>query len=98
MITSIKHWNKTIRFLLMALLVTGILSACGKLDTIPYYPPQTPQSWLTIQPYAHFSLNGQDVFLMQPSTTFWVYLLGIQTIALGIYFLRIRGNQRSRLW
>ena len=96
--TSIQHMNKTIRILLLVLLMTGILSACGKLDTIPYDPPQTPQSWLTIQPYAQFSLNGQNVFLMQPSTTFWVYLLGIQTIALGVYFLRIRGNERSRLW
>jgi midasin (ATPase involved in ribosome maturation) len=33
-----------------------ILTACGKLDTIPYTPAQTPQSWLQMQPYVHIDL------------------------------------------
>jgi hypothetical protein len=74
------------------------LSACGRLDAIPYDPPQTPETWLQIQPYARFTLGGQEITLMQPSTTAIVYLLGLLTIGIGLYFLRIRAGQRSRLW
>ncbi len=90
--------GKPIRIILLALLLALILAACGQLDSIPYDPPQTPQSWLTIQPHMDFSLGRQVIHLMQPSTTFWVYLLGLLTIGLGLHFLRTRGNQRSRLW
>ncbi len=81
---------------LLALLLA--LTACGRLDSIPYNPPQTAETWLQIQPYAQFQLGGQTVILMQPSTTAIVYLLGLLTIGIGIYFLRIRGTDRSRLW
>lgn len=75
-----------------------LLSACGRLDSILTSPPQTPATWLQIQPHAEFTWNGQTVFLMQPSTTAIVYLLGLLTMGLGWYFLRMRGEQRSRLW
>jgi len=74
------------------------LSACARLDSIPYRPPQTSQTWLTIQPYLQFKLAGQEVIIIQPSTSFFVYLLGLLTIGAGVYFLRIQGNQRARLW
>jgi len=78
------------------LLIT--LSACGRLDDIPYTPAQTPESWLKIQPYAEFNFASQNILVVQPSTSFIVYLLGLIAIAVGVYFLRIRGPQRSRLW
>lgn len=74
------------------------LTACGRLDSIPYDPPQTPQTWLQIQPFARLNFGGQDIILMQPSTTAIVYLLGLLTIGIGLYFLRTRAGQRSRLW
>ena len=74
------------------------LSACGRLDTIPYQPPQTPETWLQIQPFAKINLGTQTIIFVQPSTSIIVYLLGLLTIGVGVYFLRIRGNQRSRLW
>jgi hypothetical protein len=74
------------------------LSACGRLDDIPYTPAQTPESWLKIQPYAEFNFASQNILVVQPSTSFIVYLLGLIAIAVGVYFLRIRGPQRSRLW
>lgn len=75
-----------------------ILPACGRLDTILYSPPQTPQSWLAIQPFLQLRLFGQAVIIIQPSTSLIVYLLGLLTIAAGVYFLRIREGQRARLW
>ena len=70
------------------------LTACGQLDSIPYTPAQTPETWLQIQPYAQF----KDVIFVQPSTSIIVYLLGIITIVIGFFFLKTRNGQRSRLW
>ena len=75
-----------------------ILTACGRLDTIPYEPAQTPETWLQIQPYSEIQLGSQTILFMQPSTSIIVYLLGVITIAVGLYFLKIRNGQLSRLW
>jgi len=74
------------------------LSACGRLDGISYEPPQTPETWLQIQPYTKIHLASQDIIFVQPSTSFIVYFLGLLTIGIGIQFLRIRKGQQSRLW
>jgi hypothetical protein len=83
---------------LFALTSLLFLSACGRLDSILYSPPHTPQSWLTIQPTLPFKIGTLEMIIVQPSTSFIVYLLGLVTIAAGIYFLRIRDSQRARLW
>jgi len=84
--------------LLFSLVMLLVLTACGRLETIPYDPPQTLETWLQIQPYIRFTLGGQTITLMQPSTTSIVYLLGLLTLGVGLYFLRLRARQRSRLW
>ena len=72
----------------------SFLSACGHLDTILYAPQQTPETWLQIQPYLEFN----RLVIVQPSTSIIIYLLGVLTIAVGLYFLKIRDGQRSRFW
>ncbi|MBL0347785.1 hypothetical protein [Candidatus Villigracilis affinis] len=79
-------------FLLLPFLF--FLSSCGRLDTILYAPQQTPETWLQIQPYLEFN----RLVIVQPSTSIIVYLLGVLTIAVGLYFLKIRDGQRSRFW
>ncbi|MBK7320299.1 hypothetical protein [Candidatus Villigracilis affinis] len=79
-------------FLLLPFLF--FLSSCGRLDTILYVPQQTPETWLQIQPYLEFN----RLVIVQPSTSIIVYLLGVLTIAVGLYFLKIRDGQRSRFW
>ena len=74
------------------------LTACGRLDTIPFEPAQTPETWLQIQPFAELKLGFQKIIFVQPSTSVIVYLLGVITIAVGLYFLKIRNGQFSRLW
>jgi hypothetical protein len=86
------------KHILSLLFLLPLLTACGRLDTIPYSPPQTPETWLQIQPYTEIQFGAQTVIFVQPSTTFFVYLLGILTIGIGLYFLRIRNGQQSRLW
>lgn len=75
-----------------------LLAACGRLDALPYSPPQTPETWLQIQPYAEIHVGAQSVIFVQPSTSIIVYLLGLLTIGVGFYFLRIQNKQQSRLW
>ena len=80
------------------LLTILLLSGCARLDAIPYTPPQTAATWLTIQPYAAIKIGALEIILVQPSTTFFVYLLGVVAIGAGLYFFRIRQGQKSRLW
>ena len=75
-----------------------ILTGCARLDSIPYTPRQTPESWLEIQPFLNLRIGGYEFILVQPSSTVFVYLLGIITVALGLYFFRIRRNHQSRKW
>ncbi len=75
-----------------------ILSGCNRLASIPYYPEQTPDSWLSMQPFLEVKLGATHFILVQPSSTIFVYLLGIVATGAGAYFLRIRNNQQSRKW
>jgi hypothetical protein len=43
-------------------------------------------------------LASQNIIFVQPSTSIIVYSLGILAIIVGLYFLKIRASQRSRLW
>ena len=83
---------------LLCLLPLLLLTACTRLDAIPASPPQTAATWLTIQPYAAVRIGAQEIILVQPSTTFFVYLLGVLAIGAGMHFLRMGQGQRSRLW
>ena len=74
------------------------LSACGRLDSIPLSPLQTPETWLKIQPFVKFRLGAQEIILVQPSTSTFVYLLGVLAVGVGLYFLKIHNGQKSRLW
>ena len=79
-------------------LIPLLLTGCNRLDSLPYYPTQTAETWLRIQPWVELSIGGRSLILVQPSTSAIVYLLGLVTIVAGLYVLHIRNNQRSRLW
>lgn len=80
------------------ILMVILLTACGQLDTILFYPTQTAETWLNIQPFIKFNLFSRPVFLIQPSTSLVVYLLGLLGVASGIHFLTIRRSHKSRFW
>jgi hypothetical protein len=81
-----------------SILTALILSGCSSLSSIPSSPPQTPESWLSIQPFIKIHVGSSEFILVQPSSTFFVYLLGVVAIGAGIYFLRNREGQRTHLW
>lgn len=80
------------------LLASFLLAACGRLDSIPYTPTQTPETWLQIQPFAELQFAPQNIIFVQPGTSIIVYFLGILTVGIGLYFLKIREGQLSRIW
>ncbi len=92
------HGRYAVKHPILWLLIVLVLSGCSQIDSIPTSPLQTPETWLAIQPVARIPVAGQDLILVQPSTSAIVFLLGFVTIGVGLYFLRIRHGQVSRLW
>jgi len=80
------------------LLAALVLAGCTSLDSIPYSPAQTSETWLKIQPFIEFQVASKTIILVQPSTTVIVTFLGIVAITAGLYFLRLRNGQKSRYW
>lgn len=75
------------------------LSACSRLAGIPAPPPgNKPADYLAGRPYVEFSLGGDEVIVIEPSSSVFNLALGLLTIGLGVYFLRTRAGRRSRFW
>ena len=57
------------------------------------------ETWSSIQPCRTYRCFGREIFITQPSSSFWVYFLGVQTTVLGCWFLIESMQQTSRmLW
>lgn len=54
----------------------------------------TPQEWLQ----NHWYVRWNDLVLAEPSSTFFVFLLGIVILWLAIRLLRTARHQKSRFW
>ena len=84
----------------LSLLGTSLLgmTGCDRLAAIPYTPDQSPETWLQIQPFMVLKIGSAEIVLVQPSSSIFVYLLGIIAIGVGIYFFHIQENYQSRKW
>ena len=77
----------------------AVLSACSRLYLISSDESElTPENWCQLQPCAKIKLASKEIILTQPTSTFLVYALGLQTTATGLYFLHISGSDISRFW
>ena len=85
-------------FAFIFLLVLIVLIYWNQLDKILFFPAVTPEEWCASQPCVEFELLSLKIILIQPSSTFFVYLLGLITIAIGIYLIRIKKNQKFISW
>ena len=87
--------NRLLRFAL----VKRVALRFDRLKSIPYTDPElTPANWCEVQPCKKVRIASREIILTQPNSTFFVYLLGILAIGLGLYFLLIRGEEISRIW
>jgi hypothetical protein len=69
------------------------------LKSIRYTDPElTPENWCEVQPCKTIRFASSGILLTQPSSTFFVYALGILTIGVGLHFLWLPGDGVSRLW
>ena len=75
-----------------------ILAVCIFSNTsgLLMLPLTSPEMFLAGMPYTTISLFGREMVLIQPSSTFFVYFLGVVMITIGIYFLATKKQQKSR--
>jgi len=72
----------------------AILSAFRRLSSIRSINPElTSENWFEVQPCLKIKLGSEEIILTQPTSTFFVYSLGILTLCVGIYFSRITGGR-----
>ncbi len=89
--------NNVIRWfqwLIIVLFATG----CDRLSSIPTDPAATPEKWLQLHPHAKLTLGNIDINFMEPTSTFFVYFLGLFAIVCGRYFFKSGDDQKSRFW
>jgi len=89
---------KSQKFLFFWLSSLIVVTGCDRLGTLPYSPKTAPDAWLHSHPHVNISLGSLEFILMEPTSTFFVYLWGLLAVAVGCYFLRIREKHTSRLW
>jgi len=71
----------------------------ARLDGLLAAPLTTPTAFLASMPHIDLPWLGRSVVLIQPSSTILVYLLGLVTVAFGLWFLRTKRGEASRgLW
>ena len=87
-----------IKSLLIALLFLPIIYSCNRLDRIPCSPAISPEAFLKEQPYVNIKIADTSFILIQPTSTIFVYSLGIITVLIGICFLKRNRKQRSKVW
>jgi hypothetical protein len=83
---------------ILVVLIYVVLFFFSRLDEILYSPIKTPEEWCEIQPCVEINIFGNKIIIVQPTSTFFVYFLGFITLFIGLYFIRIRNDQKSRLW
>ncbi len=74
-------------------------SAFRRLSELTDTPvPVTPETWRQIQPCREVRLGKRTLVITQPTSTFWVYLLGGLTTAMGIKCAWLSDGEELRAW
>lgn len=90
-----------IMLILFLAMMIVIIAVCffSNLKQLLLLPLITPEQFLSSMPHFSFSLFSQKIIFTQPSSTIFVYGLGLLMIIIGLYFYVTRKNQKTReLW
>ncbi len=83
----------------LLMIIKAVLACFNRLKSIRHTDSElTPANWCEVQPCVMIRFASREILLTQPTSTFFVYALGLLTIGAGLYFLKIRGSELSRLW
>lgn len=85
-------WFIVYSFIIMIVLFVG--SPTSLLSS----PVQTPIEYLETVPYWTLQIGSWNAILIVPSSTFFVYLLGVVIILLGLSFLKQKNHLASKWW
>lgn len=75
----------------------GLKDLFERVHSIPHND-LTKENWGEKQPLKKVKLGSLEFFISQPSSSFWVYLLGILVTLAGVKFFMIQGEEVSRYW
>lgn len=79
------------------IIVVILIIFFNQLDRILYIPFKTPEMWCEDQPCIELDFVS-FMILVQPTSTFFVYLLGLIALLFGVYFLKISKNNKFVYW
>jgi hypothetical protein len=81
------------------MITNAVLAGFSRLKSIQHTDSElTPANWCEAQPCVKIRFASRDILLTQPTSSVFVYALGLLTIGAGLYFLQIRESELSRLW
>jgi len=83
---------------LLILLVSILLYFINQFENILYFPAITPAEWCYNQPCVQIELLSNVFILVQPSSTFLVYFLGILTVIIGASILKVCKKKKFLVW
>jgi len=83
---------------LLILLVSILLYFINQFENILYFPAITPAEWCHNQPCVQIELLSNVFILVQPSSTFLVYFLGVFAVIIGAYILKICKKRNFMVW
>jgi hypothetical protein len=70
----------------------------NNIEKILYDPLLTPEEWLNTQPWIELRILTLNFVLVQPTSTLFVYLLGILSIGIGLSIFKGKNNQHAHEW
>ncbi len=79
------------------MIIKAMASIFSRLKSIPD-PELTPDRWCEVQPCLNISFGSRKIILTQPTSSFFVYFLGILTIGVGLHFFWTQDGEISRFF
>jgi hypothetical protein len=85
-------------FIILVGMITIIIIVCifSNSNQFLLLPLTTPEKYLSGMPHFTFPFFSHEVVFIQPSSSFFVYSLGLIMILVGVFYFKTRGVHKSR--